>query len=38
MSPYEKRLYYEYLAVALMILVAVALITWMNTGCSSGNC
>ena len=38
MSLYEKRLYFEYLVVALMTLAGVAIITWVDTGCSPGNC
>ena len=38
MSPYQKRLYYWDLLAALMILVGIALINWMDTGCVAGNC
>ena len=38
MSLYEKRLYYGYLLAALMTLVGIAIINWIDTGCSSGNC
>ena len=37
-SLYEKRLYYEYLVLVLMILVGIAIINWIDTGCSPGNC
>jgi hypothetical protein len=38
MSPYQKRLYYWDLLAALMILVGVAFIYWINSGCVPGNC
>jgi hypothetical protein len=38
MSAYEKRLYSGYLLAALMILVGIALINWIDTGCVPGNC
>jgi hypothetical protein len=38
MSPHQKRLYYGYVLVALMIVVGIALINWIDTGCAPGNC
>jgi len=33
-----KRLLYEVLALALIILIGVAIITWLDTACVPGNC
>jgi hypothetical protein len=33
-----KRLLYEVLALALVILIGVAVVTWLDTGCAPGNC
>jgi hypothetical protein len=33
-----KRLFYEVLVLALIILIGVAVVTWLNTGCAPGNC
>jgi hypothetical protein len=38
MNPYQKRLLYLDLLAALMILVGIAFINWMDTGCAPGNC
>jgi hypothetical protein len=38
MNPYQKRLLYLDLQAALMILVGITLINWMDTGCAPGNC
>jgi hypothetical protein len=38
MSPYQKRLFYWDLLVALIILVGILFINWMDTGCVPGNC
>jgi hypothetical protein len=38
MSLYQKRLYYWDLLVAVMILVGIALINWIDTRCIAGNC
>jgi hypothetical protein len=37
MSAYQKQYYWDLLA-ALMILVGIVLINWMDTGCVAGNC
>jgi hypothetical protein len=33
-----KRLLYEVLALALIILIGVAVVTSLDTGCAPGNC
>ena len=33
-----KRLFYEVLALALIIVIGVVVVTWLDTGCSAGNC
>jgi hypothetical protein len=38
MNTYQKRLLYLDLLAALMILVGIAFINWMDTECAPGNC
>jgi hypothetical protein len=38
MSPEQKRLYYGYLVVAVIVVVGMVVINWIDTGCNPGNC